>query len=66
MYMGNVWGYTRGDESGPEIRARNRFLDADCIFEKKIWISTTGLCNNNCIFCLDGERTDRYHKKGRI
>lgn len=32
-------------------------------FEKKKWISVTGLCNNNCIFCLDGERRDRFHKK---
>ncbi len=42
---------------------KNKNLDANCIFEKKEWISITGLCNNNCLFCLDGNRTDRYHKK---
>ena len=42
---------------------QNKFLDADCVFEKKKWISITGLCNNNCLFCLDGERPDKYHKK---
>jgi len=31
-------------------------------YEKKKWVSLTGLCNNNCIFCLDGDRTDRFHK----
>ena len=41
---------------------KNQVLDAECIFEKKKWISITGLCNNNCLFCLDGDRTDRYHK----
>lgn len=30
--------------------------------EQKKWISLTGLCNNNCIFCLDGDRKDRFHK----
>ena len=40
---------------------QNKFLDADCIFEKKKWISITGLCNNSCMFCLDGERPDKYH-----
>ena len=30
--------------------------------EKKKWISLTGLCNNNCIFCLDGGRKDRFHR----
>ncbi len=34
----------------------------DAVFVKKFWISLTGLCNNNCIFCLDGERKDRFHK----
>lgn len=37
-------------------------LDKDCIFEKKKWISITGLCNNNCLFCLDGDRKDKNHK----
>ena len=32
------------------------------IEEKKKWISLTGLCNNSCIFCLDGDRNDRYHR----
>lgn len=31
------------------------------IDEKKKWISITGLCNNNCVFCLDGDRTDKFH-----
>ena len=35
--------------------------DADCIFEKKKWISVTGLCNDNCRFCLDKDRPDMYH-----
>ncbi len=30
--------------------------------ERKKWVSLTGLCNNNCIFCLDGDRKDRFHK----
>lgn len=34
----------------------------NAISEKKKWISLTGLCNNNCIFCLDGERKDRFHR----
>jgi MoaA/NifB/PqqE/SkfB family radical SAM enzyme len=34
----------------------------DAVFVSKFWISLTGLCNNNCIFCLDGERKDRFHK----
>jgi MoaA/NifB/PqqE/SkfB family radical SAM enzyme len=38
-------------------------LREDCIFEKKKWISITGLCNNNCLFCLDGSRADNFHKK---
>lgn len=42
--------------------AKNKVLDADCVFEKKKWLSITGLCNNNCLFCLDGERPDKYHK----
>ena len=46
-----------------ENNIRNKTEDADCIFEKKKWISLTGLCNNNCLFCLDGWRTDRFHKK---
>lgn len=32
------------------------------VSEKKKWVSLTGLCNNNCIFCLDGDRTDRFHR----
>ena len=36
--------------------------EADCIFEKKKWISITGLCNNNCLFCLDSDRLDKEHK----
>ena len=36
--------------------------DLDCVFEKSKWVSITGLCNNNCLFCLDGNRKDRYHK----
>ncbi|MFW6014415.1 MAG: radical SAM protein, partial [Candidatus Nanoarchaeia archaeon] len=42
---------------------KNPKMSADCIYEKKKWISITGLCNNNCLFCLDGGRPDRYHKK---
>ena len=30
--------------------------------EWKKWISITGLCNNNCLFCLDGNRSDKFHK----
>ncbi len=41
---------------------RNLALDADCIFEKKKWISITGLCNNNCMFCLDSDRPDKFHR----
>lgn len=41
---------------------KNKVMDADCVFEKKRWISITGLCNNNCLFCLDKERPDKYHK----
>lgn len=33
----------------------------DSEVEKNKWISITGLCNNHCIFCLDGGRTDKYH-----
>jgi len=40
----------------------NNVLDSDCIFEKKKWISITGLCNNNCMFCLDKDRPDKNHK----
>jgi len=36
---------------------------ANCVYEKKKWISITGLCNNNCLFCLDSSRPDKYHKK---
>ena len=41
---------------------KNKAFDADCTFEKKKWISITGLCNNNCVFCLDKERPDKFHK----
>jgi len=41
---------------------KNKVLDSDCIFEKKKWISITGLCNNNCMFCLDKDRPDKFHK----
>jgi len=34
----------------------------NAISEKKKWISLTGLCNNNCIFCLDGDKKGRFHK----
>lgn len=34
----------------------------DCVYEKKYWISITGLCNNNCKFCLDSNRCDKNHK----
>ena len=30
--------------------------------EQRHWVSITGLCNNGCIFCLDGDRRDRVHK----
>lgn len=30
--------------------------------ESKKWVSITGLCNNNCLFCLDRDRKDKYHK----
>ncbi|MBN1897273.1 MAG: radical SAM protein [Spirochaetes bacterium] len=26
------------------------------------WVSITGLCNNNCIFCLDGDKTGKFNK----
>jgi len=48
----------------PKIR-KNKALNADCIFEKKRWISVTGLCNNNCVFCLDGNRPDKFHRNSR-
>ena len=35
----------------------------NAVFEKKHWISITGLCNNNCRFCLDSHRKDRFHRK---
>jgi MoaA/NifB/PqqE/SkfB family radical SAM enzyme len=38
-------------------------LNENSVFQKKKWISITGMCNNNCIFCLDAERNDKYHKK---
>ncbi len=41
---------------------KNNNIDADCTFEKKKWISITGLCNNNCQFCLDKDRPDKSHK----
>ena len=41
---------------------KNKALDSDAIFEKKKWISITGLCNNNCLFCLDKGRPDTYHR----
>jgi len=37
-------------------------LKDSAVFEKKKWISITGLCNNNCQFCLDGGRPDKHHK----
>jgi len=40
----------------------DRPRNEDCVFEKKKWISITGLCNNNCMFCLDGSRPDKSHK----
>jgi len=40
----------------------NSQMDDDCIFERKKWISITGLCNNNCLFCLDKGREDTHHK----
>lgn len=49
-------------KSGLSSRRKNKVLGADCIFEKKKWISITGLCNNNCMFCLDGGRPDKFHK----
>ncbi len=41
----------------------NHVIDAECIFEKKKWISITGLCNNNCMFCLDSDRSDKKHRQ---
>ena len=38
----------------------------ESVFENKKWISITGLCNNNCVFCLDGDRTDRFHVKQKV
>ncbi|MBW2979919.1 radical SAM protein [Candidatus Woesearchaeota archaeon] len=35
----------------------------NAVFQKKHWISITGLCNNNCIFCLDSHRRDKSHKQ---
>lgn len=40
----------------------NTNLKEEAVFDDKIWISITGLCNNNCLFCLDGDRKDKYHK----
>lgn len=34
----------------------------ECVYENKFWISITGLCNNNCLFCLDSDRKDNNHK----
>ena len=30
--------------------------------ETRKWISITGRCNNNCLFCLDSDRPDKAHK----
>ena len=30
--------------------------------EHRNWVSITGACNNGCVFCLDGDRGDRFHK----
>ncbi len=45
----------------PELNAVPDFVEK-AIFQKRKWISLTGLCNNNCIFCLDGDRTDKFLK----
>jgi len=37
-------------------------IKENAVFQKKHWISITGLCNNNCTFCLDGHRPDKSHK----
>lgn len=43
-------------------KRRNMVIDSESVFEKKKWISITGLCNNNCIFCLDKGRPDTHHR----
>jgi MoaA/NifB/PqqE/SkfB family radical SAM enzyme len=43
----------------------SNIIDNNCVYQKKKWISVTGMCNNNCIFCLDADRTDKHHKTSK-
>ncbi|MDH3353422.1 MAG: radical SAM protein, partial [Nanoarchaeota archaeon] len=38
------------------------FIKQDAVFEKRKWVGITTMCNNRCIFCLDGEIKNKFHK----
>lgn len=43
------------------IDIRN-FIKKDAVFEKRKWVGITSKCNNKCIFCLDGDIKNKFHK----
>ncbi len=38
------------------------FIKKNAIFEKRKWVGITAMCNNKCIFCLDGDIKNKFHK----
>ncbi len=49
-----------------ELRRENinveNFIKKSAIFEKRKWVGITTKCNNKCIFCLDGDIKNKFHK----
>lgn len=37
-------------------------LRKNAIFERRKWVGITSYCNNNCIFCLDGDIKNKVYK----
>ena len=43
-------------------REEKEAVQHSAVQEHRTWVSITGTCNNGCVFCLDGDRGDRFHK----
>ena len=53
----------RHPETPPGIRPyEDLAVREQAVHERRLWVRTTYLCNNRCIFCLDGDRPGGGHR----